>query len=200
MAYNRSLISSDDMRTILSIKTLSSDESALLDNHIIPAVSKAVETYCDRNILDAEELTEYYDGTGNSTLQLKQYPINSVTSVKERQTEDYSASGYTKELTEESDYIIESEKGCLWRTDGVWFRAKRMYQVVYRAGYISGDIPPDLLMGIKKWCAIIFQKTQNKLHGVSSHMFGDEMMTYEMDGMPKEVEVYLKPYMRLPYA
>jgi len=197
---SRLLLTSDDMKGILNKDTLQSDERSLLEDHLIHGVSAAIEKYLNRKILSSAALTEYYNGNNTPILQLKQWPIISVTSVhdKRNNSEGWEASDYDFELTENTDFIKDSDAGQLIHVNGWWVDSSPyFYKVIYTAGYTLANIPADLLLGIKTWIAVIFQRVQSKLHGVDTHVFGDEAFTYDQSTIPKQVIELLKPYRRL---
>lgn len=197
---DRSLLKSKDMKGILNKDTLQTEERSLLEDHLIPGVSGAVEKYLGRKILSLEAMTEYYNGDNTPTLQLKQWPIISITSVhdKRNNSEGWEASDYDYALTEYTDFIVLTDEGQLRHVDGWWIDSSPyFYKVIYTAGYALADIPPDLLLGVKTWIAILFQKVESNLHGVDTHVMGDEAFTYDVATIPKQVIELLKPYRRL---
>lgn len=200
MAYSRPLITLNDVRVILAKDGLDSADTTLIEEHLIPGVSKAIESYCGRNIFDQENLTEYHSGDDDDILQLDQWPINSVASVHYRSGSGWNpASDWATELTENDDFYIESSRGQLIATETEWVKSKRYYKIVYRAGYITGNIPEDIKTAAKIWVAILFQKIKSNLHGVQVHIIGDESFSYDFgsDGIPKEVKGLIDSYRRV---
>lgn len=129
---------------------------------LVDAVSMEVRRWCDRDLTNGFELvsrTEKYDGTGEQTIQLMEWPVSSVTSVKV-----YSAGG-TYETLDSNTYRVNGDSGVLSRIDPVlarfptnafgtiestfsvqpWFEAGfDNIEVVYTGGYAT--IPADLKM------------------------------------------------------
>lgn len=197
---SRLLLGADDMKGILNKSTLQTQDESLLDDHLIPGVSGAVEKYLNRKILSSEALTEYYNGDGSTTLQLKEWPIITVTSVHDKRNNPtgWGAAHYDYALTENTDFIKNADTGQLIHVNGDWIKSTvYYYKVIYTAGYTLATIPPDLLLGIKTWIAILFQKTMSSLHGVNTHVLGDEAKTYDLTTIPKQVIGLIKPYRRL---
>src|SRR5947209_7235301 len=62
--------------------TLSSDETTTLTD-LITSVSKAIKKYCRRDFT-SQSYDELYSGNGDRRLLLRQYPIQSVESVRYR--------------------------------------------------------------------------------------------------------------------
>jgi len=197
---DRLLLDSDDMKGILNKDTLQANEKTLLKNHLIPGVSAAVEKYLNRKILSLAAMTEYYNGDNSTILQLREWPIISVTSVHDKRNNPtgWEATDYDYTLTENTDFIKDADKGWLIHVNGYWVKSNvYYYKVIYTAGYTLATIPPDLLLAIKQWIAILFQKVESNLHGVTTHIMGDEVNTYDMATIPKQVIEWLKPYRRL---
>jgi hypothetical protein len=129
---------------------------------LVDAVSMEVRRWCDRNITDGFESkarTERYDGNDDQFLQLMEWPVTSVATVKV-----YAADG-TSETIESTSYRVNGDSGVLSRIDPVlgrfpvtafgtvqatfsvqpWFdRGFDNWEVTYTGGYAT--IPADLKM------------------------------------------------------
>lgn len=101
----------------------------------------AVETYCNRTFADATYTAETYDGNGCDVLYLKQYPINSVTSIT-----------LDDETVDAADYTVEDTG--IYYEDG-WTAGRRNIAVTYNAGYTT--IPADLHMVCTRLSADVLQ-------------------------------------------
>ncbi len=126
-------------------------------NTNIPQVTKVVKNYCSTSIVDyySSAKTEYFDITDSLTdrIMLDESPVNTVTSVQER--EDQAAS-YVTLITENSDssgkyeYIIDTTTDSIIRTSstGTKYFAKghKAVKVVYTAGYSA--TPEDLKLAV----------------------------------------------------
>jgi len=124
---------------------------------IIPQVTKVVKNYCGTSIVDyySSAKTEYFDINDSLTdrIMLDESPVNTVTSVQER--EDQAAS-YVTLITENSDnsgkyeYIIDTTTDSIIRTSstGTKYFAKghKAVKVVYTAGYSA--TPEDLKLAV----------------------------------------------------
>lgn len=125
-----------NVREFLEFPDDQTDDDTLLEK-LITRMSADIESDCDRIFGDAT-YTEYHDGDGTDTLLLKQYPINSITSVHDDVDRDYD----TDTLIDSDDYVYDSETGIL-TLDGFGFSIGRQnVKVVYNAGYTT--IPTDL--------------------------------------------------------
>ena len=200
----RKLIRLEDMLSILDKEEFNESETNLINQQLIPNVSAAVERFCKRNILDSAALTEYYNGDGTNLLILDQCPVNSITSIKDRQDNptSYGSDAYDNTLTADEDYIIyDAKAGMLMNPTGSWISSPPYYyQVVYRAGWVISEIPHDIRLAVQSWVAILFQKTTSGVHGVDTHIFGDESLTYDNNAIPKAVKNLLVPYIKRDFV
>ena len=126
-------------------------------NVIIPQVTEVVKNYCGTSIVDyySSAKTEYFDINDSLTdrIMLDESPVNTVTSVQER--EDQAAS-YVTLITENSDssgkyeYIVDSMTDSIIRTnedvDKAFPKGRKAVKVVYTAGYSA--CPEDLKLAI----------------------------------------------------
>ena len=126
-------------------------------NVIIDSVSELVKNYCGTSFIDdySSAKTEYFDIQDNVTtrVMLDEGPINTVTSVSER---DSQADPYVTLITENSDssgkyeYIVDTMTDSIIRTnedvDKAFPRGRKAVKVIYTAGYSS--CPDDLKLAI----------------------------------------------------
>ena len=144
------------------------DESITLENWILQG-QDIIEKYLDRNIEQAN-YTEKYDG-GNQFIFLKNYPVSSITSVKEDDiTLDSSEYGFT-------------ETGILYLKDRNFSEGIQNIEVSYTAGY--SEIPDSL----KRALTIVVQNliayavrptdlpTSQGMEGASINYSKDEILT-----------------------
>ncbi len=126
-------------------------------NVIVDSVSELVKNYCGTSFVDdySSAKTEYFDIQDNVTtrVMLDEGPINTVTSVSER---DSQADSYVTLITENSDssgkyeYIVDTMTDSIIRTDEnvdkAFPRGRKAVKVIYTAGYSS--CPEDLKLAI----------------------------------------------------
>ena len=126
-------------------------------NVIVDSVSQLVKNYCGTSFIDdySSAKTEYFDIKDNRTtrVMLDEGPINTVTSVSER---DSQADAYVTLITENSDssgkyeYIVDSMTDSIIRTDEnvdkSFPKGRKAVKVVYTAGYSA--CPEDLKLAI----------------------------------------------------
>ena len=131
MAVNAyALTSLVNVKAALHITT--TDDDTLLEN-LINRISAAVESYCRRKF-KARDYTEKYDGDGTSVLYLKQYPVNSVSSLK-------IGTG----TVNSSDYVLYKEEGKIRLKYSVFPEGIQNVEVAYNAGYQDGSSELDAL-------------------------------------------------------
>ena len=126
-------------------------------NVIIDSVSELVKNYCGTSFVDdySSAKTEYFDIKDNVTtrVMLDEGPINTVTSVQERESQ---ADSYVTLITENSDssgkyeYIVDTMTDSIIRTnedtDKAFPKGRKAVKVVYTAGYSA--TPEDLKLAI----------------------------------------------------
>lgn len=144
-------------------------------NAIITGFTARADTFCGRSLFaPAADITEYYTGQ-SKYLQLKQYPVISITSIIE--SWDY---GFNEDaLTSDTDYrlINSGKKGILSRLYTRWLAMDDSIQVIYLAGFIAAGetpqagetaLPGDLREAAIQQCTFIFKRRDDiGLSGVS---------------------------------
>jgi len=113
-----------NVKAALHITT--TDDDALLES-LINRISAAVESYCKRKF-KARDYTEKYDGDGTSILFLKQYPVNSVSSLK-----------IGESVLDTSSYVIYSDEGKIRLKYSVFSEGIQNVEITYNAGYQDGS-------------------------------------------------------------
>ena len=122
----------------------------------IAYAERYVREYCGRSVtngFESAERTEVYDGTGRPSIQLREWPVDSIASVKFIESisdgaitfgDAIDGSGY---YADERGLLIRAGSGTdqLWRGVGVidgpvtrgpyWPKVRNSIQVVYTAGY-----------------------------------------------------------------
>jgi len=128
-----------DIKSRLSISATDNDS---LIAAIIAGVGEISDNYTGRSLIaPAADVTEYH--TGNSSyLQLLQYPIISITSVKEASDYDFDNADA---LEADDDYRILAggKKGIIYKISYCnWLEFPDSVRVVYRGGYCSAGQTP----------------------------------------------------------
>jgi len=141
------LITLADYKTAEGIQSTKDDAKLEL---LIESVSQLVKTYCGNSILD------FYTTTKTETLsinwasnivQLTESPVNTVSSVKEREN---LSDSYTT-LVENTDYYVDLATDSIYRVNSNgtaknWSNGPGAVKVVYKAGYAT--VPADLKLAV----------------------------------------------------
>lgn len=147
---------------------------------LITAVSAQFESLTGRKFINTD-YTEIYDGTGRSNLYLREYPVNSVTSVER----NHGSIGDPSWTTLDADtYYVDTRTGII--SSGSAFASfpgdfsKRIahYRVIYNAGYgaAAADMPEDIQQAI---AAIIgYQINTMGREGITSERTGTYSVSY----------------------
>lgn len=171
------------VKTYLGITVTTWD--AILDV-LVTQASKAIERYCYR-VFAAASYTEYYNGNNNQRLCLRQYPVNSITSIHDDTDREFAA----VDLIATTDYTFDTNSGIVY-FDGVTLtKGLRNIKVVYNAGYST--IPEDLVLACYKLIGGAFNK--RKSDGQASDALGNVSFSYETIFSP-EVEMLLRPFVK----
>ncbi|MCK9324719.1 MAG: hypothetical protein M0P69_04405 [Bacteroidales bacterium] len=118
--------------------SIDNDED-MIDN-LIARVSDEVEDYCRRSF-HAADYTEYYDGDNTDVLLMRNYPVNSVTSIHDDTDRVFGSDT----AIDSGDIIIEAthkDKDRIRLDDDFFSKGVQNIKVVYNAGYST--IPTDL--------------------------------------------------------
>lgn len=157
------LTTRDNVKAALNIT--GSDDDARIDS-LLAVVTDFIQSYCNRTFA-SDTLTEYpkVNGYNASTVNLKRYPVTSVTSVHVS-TDLPRVYGADELLTADEDYILDEDPGILHRTDGsAWPTGIKAVKVVYVGGYST--IPADLERAAIEIIAVKLNKGKFQLYHVT---------------------------------
>ena len=129
---------------------LQSAKDDLQINSLITSVSQLVKTYCGNSIIDfySTNKTETFNiNWATHIVQLTESPVNSVVTVKER---DSYGSAYVTLTTGAQEYFLSPDTDSIFRTTSAgyknWPRGVAAVEVVYTAGYSA--VPADLKLAV----------------------------------------------------
>jgi len=176
------LISLADVKEGLGITDSSQDN--LLTRYINQATDM-IERFCNgRRFKQTTYTDEEYSGSETQYLDLKNYPVSSITKLERRTSSDYSVSDFDDIDT--SDYILnqanENDYGQIYYPAG-FLNGIRNYRVTYVAGYSA--IPNDLEEACGKLVSYLL-KTANKNEGIKSETLGRYSVTYDKGSYNKD--------------
>jgi hypothetical protein len=154
---------------------------------ICSAVILQVQAEVGCDIQKGSYTSEEVSGTGHTNLDLKHWPILTVTTVT-----DTDSNTYTVGAT--NDYTIEPY--CL-RSTGTWAKGYENFIVTYTAGW-GATIPKDIVLVCYELVAQKWKTMQGKLWGETSRNFpdGSVSLTNVEGGFTKAQLAILAKYKR----
>ena len=166
---------------------------------LVASISQLVKTYCGNAIVDyyssAKTETFDIDDTYTSEIFVTESPLNSVTSVQER---DSIADSYTT-LTANTDYYVDTEHDRIYRIDGekstkYFKKGFASVKVVYTAGYSA--VPTDLKLAVFDLVTYYLKeehKTQRSIAGTTLRNEGSTSIRNDI-GVPDHIKRVLDLY------
>jgi hypothetical protein len=150
---------------------------------VVAAVKK--EVGCD--IINGTYTSEEVSGTGRTDLPLKHWPILTVTTVTDIDSNTYTVGA-------ENDYTVEDY--CLRASTGVWAKGHENLIVTYTAGN-GATVPRDILTVCLRAIAREYQLMKGQMHGQNSRTFPDGSLNFEFNsGFTKAELAVLAKYKR----
>jgi hypothetical protein len=175
------IINLSEVKDLFEI-TVQTDDSIL--NALLKGNEKKAAQIC-RRIFEDTVYTEYYDGNGTNILQVKNYPIISVTSIYDDEDRTYGASS----LISSADYAIKNLLGQIV-LDGLTFSmGMNNIKIAYRAGYSEADMPFDLKIAVAKLVVADYLEIKGGINVVQGQDF-----FYKPDKLRKDAQLILDRY------
>lgn len=145
-----------NLREYLKKEATDTTDDTLLTK-IISRVSEKIEKKCNRTFLAANH-TEYFAGNGINKQYIKNWPINSVTSIH---VDDDRAWGSDSAVAAEDIIISSQNPGMIILADGEIFTKTvdgiENVRIIYNGGYST--IPTDLEQACIELCCIEYIKS-----------------------------------------
>lgn len=201
---NNALATSAEIKRFVPIK----GSTASVDNEIIASInriSKAIETYCDREFY-IQERTETYEGTGGEQLWTDQYPITNVSGVWLSATRTWNDNS----LIDSDDYYEARDGYSIVYPNNVFTEESyENIRIIYTAGLHSGVedtsadaviVPDDLKLACIK--EVVRNYKFHKDKGLNSRatgggeIVGDTLNFITDEFMPETIAI-LKRYYRI---
>lgn len=158
---------------------------------LIPMVDGVINNYCGLNLLATNYNDKRFSGKGGDTLDLKVFPINSVSSVKIRE----DASTFTDVTT--SVYFVPDDTLLYLDqfADTASFPAgvNNIY-VSFNAGFLAEDMPPELSYGASYLVALNFKKIINEWVAADQAQFEQMQIKLSDSELPVLVRRVLDRY------
>lgn len=137
-----------------------------------------------------ESITEYYSGGSERHIFLRNYPVNSVASVKVN-----TGTGRDPIWTDiDNDYVIQEKKGMITLLEGRVLRWYKNIQIIYSAWYADDAMPDDLVMAVLEMVKILWNKKLMWASGKSSESIDDYSVTFTNDDMSDTIKNILSSY------
>lgn len=158
---------------------------------LIPNIDGVINNYCGTTLLATDYTDKRFNGTGGSVLDLRVYPINSISSVK---TQD-DATTFTDLTTSvyfnsEDSYLRLDQYADTTTftsgTDNVW--------VSFNAGYDDISIPSELTYAASYLTSINFKKITQEWIGASDAQFDKVHVAMDSIELPVLVQRVLDRY------
>lgn len=138
-----------DVKEILNIDSGNTSKDNLIIRKINQS-TRVIENYCGRRFT-ATDYTEYYDGIGGSELELRNRPVNSVTSLSAR---NVITNQDSFDIADTDDYFIDESAGII-EFLGSFNGLYDSWKVVYNAGYDT--IPEDVAEACAQMAAYLIE-------------------------------------------
>jgi hypothetical protein len=142
-----SIITKQKFKRYFNIKDQYEDDELI--DELIADAQKQAETYINRSI-EADDYTEYYTGDGSDTLLVRQFPVNSITSIYDDPDREYGAST----LIDSADIDFQAgsdnaNNGKIVYDGGIFTRSRvQNIKIAYNAGWESEAIPVDIKLAV----------------------------------------------------
>lgn len=185
-----------DLTTTANVKTLLDISVSTYDTllaTLITAATDYIDRYLDRTLYDDAATTEYFNGESQKYLQLKRWPINSLTGVYYR-SGDLDNPTWTA-YSGKTDYINSAATGELF----FMFDLPRGFQnikVTFRGGYTtpSTGAPESLRLACEKLVARLFNK--RKAEGILNENIGGASIDWQ-DTVDNHTKLLLDGHKRI---
>lgn len=177
------LITPPYVKTHLKISNSDTSHDDLI-TQLITQYSRVIEKFCNRAFAEMD-YEEVYNGNGETTLFLNQYPVSEVSSL-----------AIDSITYEDSDFVFYSE-GKIKLTDGsVFTKGNQNVEISYTAGY--SQIPEDVQLCCVELVAMKFKEIDSDRIGVTSQSFGDQSVSFGTSGLSGELKKILSAYKKIP--
>lgn len=152
------LVTLDEVKAFIG----STDSEDDIVERLINAASWRANKEADRQ-LKRRTLTEYYNGDGSNLLLVRNYPIQSITSIYMDSDREFGSDT----LVDADNYQIDPEtESMIWFTGTVLLSGIRVVKVTYSAGY--GEVPWDLRESVLELVMYWYKEITDKRIGVAS--------------------------------
>lgn len=179
---------------------------------LVAIASARIERWCGR-VLNMDERTEYYDGSGSRMLLLKEYPLVELTGVVVVESDG------TETTLDVDSFDMDAESGEVWfapwSTEGAYGtfpQGKKNIKITYIGGYALTEIeqaeetdsiliPEDLKEAVVLLAAYLLstQRKDLSINGYRLDAYAETRREPE-EGVPPEVASLAAPYRDIEVA
>lgn len=175
------------------LKITASSEDSFIES-LVNRESQKAASYCGRTFVQ-ESFTEFYDGEGEDTIVVRNYPIASLTSLHDDVRRDFNSD---TQISISDDVLVDNRAGIvrLWNNRSAFNKGKGNVRIAYTGGYVAGsNVPHDLQEAV----LIMILHAYRRLYadqriGLVSETIGDRNVTYSRSDIPAEAKVILDQY------
>jgi len=188
------LIPLEDFKSILSID----ERDDPLCKFCLTTATFSIEQYCKRR-LTVKGHFEDLSFWGEYTIPLTHYPVRKILVVYMREPGEKEMS-----IVEPDFYCCEPEAGkgfdlptSLVLSRGLRIRrGERSLRVVYKSGYVTGQVPSDLTSACLELAAWNMSRYKGRRIGMTGSVRGQGNGEHLEMSMPENVRALLEPYRR----
>jgi uncharacterized phiE125 gp8 family phage protein len=186
-----------------------SDDDTLL-GLLQDSADTAIENYCNRDFAGGS-FTEEHPG-GSEFVHLRNYPVDSVTSVKVDASRAFGA----ETVVSAADYVLHADRGVIQSVVGpflprdrpglvnaevrTWARGPRVVQVVYATAtdQVPADVKEAYARLVGHWYRRVKTESASNFQNVQQQKYGDTFVIFggagAAGGLPDHVTELLAPY------
>jgi uncharacterized phiE125 gp8 family phage protein len=173
--------------------TTSADDTLL--SALMDAADVYVAGFCGRDF-EGGSFTEYAPG-GESFVFLRNYPVQSVTSVKADPAYGFGAAT----VVPTTAYVVHTDRGVIQSLVGKFAHGPRTVQVVYAVatGAVPADVKEAYALLIAHWYRHVKTQVAAEFQDVTQQTFGDTTAIFSKDQIaglpiPSDVPLLLGAY------
>lgn len=182
------LLGLQDAKEYLGLGSGTEEDAAVED--LIEAATQVCEDeqVTDRLLKSRAYADEVFDGSGGTTMRLRQYPITAVSAVSYWNGTSWEAQALT-------DLIIVGGLADRISLRGAFPRGFQNVKVSYTAGYIV--VPAKIRQACREALMLLYKQRDKQLAGIASQSFpGGQTVTYRNDHAIAEARKALAGYAR----
>ena len=168
---------------------------------LINVASNLIAKKCNRILVDTTH-TDEFDGRSSNRILLREYPVQSITSIAIDSNSVFPASSI---IASDEYAIVDKETTVLRLNGGIFPKGYRNIQIVYVAGLgvvntglQTNTYPPDLEYAALDYVLWLYDMNNDRRIGRTSKSKGGESVEYE-ERIPKSVVDQIAPYVRVEF-